>query len=107
MVDTGLAKLAEKGKVSAVFFADWYAGFEVYANSMNPTLKAGHQDAHLDPLPILGAMATVTESLGLAMTMSSSYVNPYVLARQFSTLDHLTNGRVAWLPVGRRLLPML
>lgn len=91
-----LAKLAERGKISAIFFADWYAGFEVYGNSMNPMLKAGHQVAHLDPLPIVGAMATVTKSVGLAVTMSTSYTNPYVLARQFSTLDHLTNGRAAW-----------
>jgi alkanesulfonate monooxygenase SsuD/methylene tetrahydromethanopterin reductase-like flavin-dependent oxidoreductase (luciferase family) len=93
---TDLAKLAEKGKVSAIFFADWYAGFEVYGGSMDAMLKAGHQVAHLDPLPIAAAMAAVTESLAIAVTMSTSYVNPYVLARQFSTLDHLTGGKVAW-----------
>ncbi|KAK5124174.1 hypothetical protein LTR85_001877 [Meristemomyces frigidus] len=93
---TDLAKLAEKGKVSAIFFADWYAGFEIYGGSMDAMLQAGHQVAHLDPLPIAAAMAAVTESLSIAVTMSTSYVNPYVLARHYSTLDHLTGGRVAW-----------
>ncbi|KAI1840958.1 hypothetical protein JX266_012818 [Neoarthrinium moseri] len=93
---TDLAKLAERGKISAIFFADWYAGFDVYGGSLNACLKAGHQVAHLDPLPIVSAMAAVTESVAMAVTMSTSYANPYVLARQFSTLDHLTGGRCAW-----------
>lgn len=41
-------------------------------------------------------MAAVTESVAFAATVSTSYVNPYILARQFSTLDHLTDGRVGW-----------
>ncbi|TVY44839.1 Dimethyl-sulfide monooxygenase [Lachnellula subtilissima] len=91
-----LAKLAEKGKISAIFFADWYAGFEVYQDSMDPMLRAGHQVAHMDPVPIISAMATVTTSVAFAATASTSYVNPYILARQYSTLDHLTEGRLAW-----------
>lgn len=91
-----LAKLAERGKIAAIFFADWYAGFEIYGGSMDAMLKSGHQVAHLDPLPIISALAAVTKSVSFAVTMSTSYVNPYVLARQFSTLDHLTGGRCAW-----------
>ncbi|KAF2494123.1 HK97 family phage prohead protease [Lophium mytilinum] len=93
---TDLAKLAEKGKVSAIFFADWYGGFEIYGGSMDAMLQAGHQVAHLDPLPIVSAMAAVTKSVSFAVTMSTSYENPYVLARLYSTLDHLTKGRCAW-----------
>jgi len=91
-----LARLAERGKISAIFFADWYAGFEVYGNSMDAMLYAGHQVAHMDPLPIVSAMAAVTDSVAFAVTMSTSYLIPYVLARQFSTVDHLTGGRCAW-----------
>lgn len=93
---TDLAKLAEKGKISCVFLADWYVGFDVYNDSLDTMLKAGHQVAHLDPVPIISAMAAVTESVSFAATASTSYVNPYILARQFSTLDHLTEGRVGW-----------
>jgi len=63
---------------------------------MDLMLKAGHQVAHLDPMPIVSAMAAVTESVSFAVTASTSYVNPYILARQYSTLDHLTEGRIAW-----------
>lgn len=41
-------------------------------------------------------MAAVTESVSFAATASTSYVNPYILARQYSTLDHLCDGRVGW-----------
>ncbi|KAI0483340.1 coenzyme dependent N5,N10-methylene tetrahydromethanopterin reductase [Xylariaceae sp. FL0804] len=93
---TDLARLAERGKVSAVFFADWYAGFDVYGGGLDACLAAGHQVAHMDPLPIVSAMAAVTDSVAFAVTMSTSYCNPYTLARQFSTLDHLLGGRCAW-----------
>lgn len=86
---TDLAKLADRGGISCIFFADWYAGFEVYGYSMDTMLKAGHQVAHLDPIPIITAMAACTENVSFAATASTSYVNPYILARQFSTLDHL------------------
>lgn len=68
----------------------------MYTDSMDPMLKAGHQVAHLDPIPIISAMASVTDTVAFAATASTSYVNPYILARQYSTLDHLTDGRVGW-----------
>jgi alkanesulfonate monooxygenase SsuD/methylene tetrahydromethanopterin reductase-like flavin-dependent oxidoreductase (luciferase family) len=91
-----VAKLAEQGKITCIFLIDWYVGFDVYNDSLETMLKAGHQVAHLDPVPIVSAMAAVTESVSIAATASTSYVNPYILARQFSTLDHLTEGRVGW-----------
>lgn len=57
---TWLAKLAEKGKISCVFLADWYVGFDVYGDSLDTMLKAGHQVGHLDPVPIISAMAVST-----------------------------------------------
>ena len=41
-------------------------------------------------------LAAVTKTLGFGVSASTSYLNPYILARTFSSLDHLTNGRVAW-----------
>jgi alkanesulfonate monooxygenase SsuD/methylene tetrahydromethanopterin reductase-like flavin-dependent oxidoreductase (luciferase family) len=93
---TDLAKLAERGKVSAIFFADWFAGFDVYGGGLDTMLKAAHQVAHLDPYALVSAMAAVTENVSFAVTQSTTYSTPYVLARQFSTLDHLTGGRCAW-----------
>ncbi|KAH8884332.1 Nitrilotriacetate monooxygenase component A/pristinamycin IIA synthase subunit A [Thozetella sp. PMI_491] len=91
-----LARLAERGKIAAVFLADWYVGFDVYDGSLDACLNRGHQVAHLDPLPIVSGMAAVTENVAFAVTMTTTYVNPYMLARQMSTIDHLTGGRCAW-----------
>jgi alkanesulfonate monooxygenase SsuD/methylene tetrahydromethanopterin reductase-like flavin-dependent oxidoreductase (luciferase family) len=91
-----LAKLAERGKITCVFLADWYVGFDVYNDSLDTLLKSGHQVAHLDPVPIISAMAAATQTVSFAATASTSYVNPYILARQFSTLDHLTERRGGW-----------
>lgn len=93
---TNLAKLAERGKVSSVFFADWFVGFDVYGGSLDTMLHAGHQVAHLDPMAPISAMAAVTRNVAFAVTQSTTYMNPYVLARQMSSLDHLTGGRIAW-----------
>ncbi|KAN0096600.1 Nitrilotriacetate monooxygenase component A/pristinamycin IIA synthase subunit A [Hyaloscypha variabilis] len=91
-----LAKLAEKHKITCIFFADSYAGHEIYAGNMDAVLRAGTQVAQLDPLVIISAMAAVTESLSFGVTGNTSYIPPFPLARTFSTLDHLTNGRIAW-----------
>lgn len=83
---TDLAKLAERGKVSSIFFADWFVGFDVYGGGLDTMLRAGHQVAHLDPSMPVSAMAAVTKSLAFAVTQSTTYANPYVLARQMSSL---------------------
>ncbi|KAK4502092.1 hypothetical protein PRZ48_007903 [Zasmidium cellare] len=91
-----LATLAEKAKITAIFFADTYAGHAVYGGSMDAVLRSGTQVAQLDPLVIISAMAAVTKSVSFGVTGSTSYIPPFPLARTFSTLDHLTKGRIAW-----------
>jgi alkanesulfonate monooxygenase SsuD/methylene tetrahydromethanopterin reductase-like flavin-dependent oxidoreductase (luciferase family) len=91
-----MAKLAEKGKISCVFLADTYGGHEVYTGSMAPVFRGGTQAGFLDPYIVASAMATVTESVGIAVTGRTSYVPPNQNARQFAALDHLSNGRIGW-----------
>lgn len=55
-----MAKLAEKAKITAIFFADPYAGHAVYGGSMDAVLKSGTHVAQLDPLVIISAMAVST-----------------------------------------------
>jgi FMN-dependent oxidoreductase (nitrilotriacetate monooxygenase family) len=50
----------------------------------------------MDPVPLLGALAATTTHLGLGATRSTSYDQPYHVAREFATLDHLSGGRAAW-----------
>jgi FMN-dependent oxidoreductase (nitrilotriacetate monooxygenase family) len=91
-----MAKLAERGKISCVFLADAYGGHETYQGSMNAVMRGGTQIGYLDPFTLVSAMAAVTKSVGFAVTGSSTYIPPYINARMFSSLDHLTNGRVGW-----------
>ncbi|RDW60220.1 luciferase-like protein [Coleophoma crateriformis] len=91
-----LAKLAEKGKITSIFFADTYAGHETYGNDMAATFRGGSQVAQMDPVVFISAMAAVTQSVAFGVTGSTSYITPYILARTWSTLDHVTDGRIAW-----------
>ena len=91
-----LAKLAERGKISFIFFADSYGGQEVFSGNSDAQLRAGNQTAAMDPMVLISAMAAVTKSVGFGISGSTSYLNPYILARTVSSLDHLTEGRVAW-----------
>ncbi|KAK4688306.1 long-chain alkane monooxygenase, partial [Tremellales sp. Uapishka_1] len=91
-----LAKLAERGKIAFIFLADQYGGHDKYKGSLDTTVASGTGWPAMDPFMLVSAMAAVTKSLGFGLTASTSYETPFALARRFSTLDHLTRGRVAW-----------
>jgi alkanesulfonate monooxygenase SsuD/methylene tetrahydromethanopterin reductase-like flavin-dependent oxidoreductase (luciferase family) len=78
---SNLARLAEEGKISFIFFADSYSLMDIYAGSTAAILKAGAHSASLDPMVVIPAMASVTKSLGFGVTGSTSYLNPFILAR--------------------------
>lgn len=83
-----IARLAEKGHLHAVFLADTLAVSE--ENFERPNLGA------LDPVTVLGAIASVVKNVGLVATATTSYSEPYNLARRIASLDHLSRGRAAW-----------
>ena len=82
-----LGRVAERGKLDSVFFAD---GLAVGANVARNTQSV------FEPITLLSAIATVTEHIGLIATASTSYNNPYTLARAFASLDHISAGRAGW-----------
>ncbi len=90
------ARLLERGRFDGLFFADMLGAYDVYKGSAAPALAEGIQIPLNDPRYLLSAMAAATEHLGFAVTVSTTYELPYPVARQFSTLDHLTDGRVGW-----------
>ncbi|KAI5478195.1 hypothetical protein MNV49_005362 [Pseudohyphozyma bogoriensis] len=90
------AELLERGKFHAVFLADSYGSYDVYKGNAHETLRAGFQMPKMDPLLLIAAMAAVTTNLAFGVTASTTYELPFALARRFGTLDHLTNGRIAW-----------
>ena len=82
-----LAVSAEKGLFDSFFIAD------VLASDLAFT-KTGH--VSLEPLTMLGALAASTSQIGLIGTVSTTYTEPYNLARQFASLDHISKGRIGW-----------
>ena len=93
---TEVARTAERGGFDAIFFADVRGIYDVYDDSRDPAIERAVQTPSNDPAYLVPAMAEVTDNLGFAVTKSTSYNHPYQLAREFSTLDHLTDGRIAF-----------
>jgi FMN-dependent oxidoreductase (nitrilotriacetate monooxygenase family) len=81
------AKVAEEGKFDFLFVAD----------SVHITEKSSpHYLNRFEPLTILSALATATRNIGLVGTLTVSYSEPYTVARQFASLDHISKGRAGW-----------
>ena len=91
-----LAQLLERGGFDGIFLADAVGHLDVYGGNADASLRNAAQSPVNDPLLLVSAMAAATEHLGFGITVSTTYEQPYLLARKFTTLDHLTRGRVAW-----------
>jgi len=91
-----LAKTLERGLFDAVFLADVLGIYDIYGGGPQTALRQAAQVPVGDPLLLVPAMAHATTHLGFGVTANLSYEPPYTLARRFSTLDHLTRGRVGW-----------
>jgi FMN-dependent oxidoreductase (nitrilotriacetate monooxygenase family) len=93
---TDLARQLEAACLDALFFADIHGVYDVYQGSHAPAVRHTVQVPAIDPVLVIPAAAAVTRHLGFAVTYSTSYHQPYQCARVFSTLDHLTGGRIGW-----------
>jgi hypothetical protein len=93
---TGLARTLEEGGFDSLFIADALGQLDTHGGSADASLRTGTQSPLSDPLLLVSAMAAVTQLLGIGVTVSTTYEHPYLLARKFTTLDHLSNGRIGW-----------
>lgn len=93
---TDIAQTLERGLFDGIFIADVLGTYSVYNQSHDAAVKHAVQLPAHDPIPLVTAIAAVTQHIGIAPTVSTTYAQPYQLARQLSTLDHLTNGRLGW-----------
>ena len=82
----------ERGRFDAFFMADHLA----VMNMPMAALKRSATVTSFDPLTLLPALAVVTEHLGLIATASTTYNDPYHVARKFASLDHISGGRAGW-----------
>lgn len=82
-----LAQRAEEGLFDSIFLADQLAARDDVERAAR---------TWLEPITVLGALAMSTTRIGLIATASTTYTEPYNLARQFASLDHISGGRVGW-----------
>ncbi|KAK4649989.1 hypothetical protein QC762_703400 [Podospora pseudocomata] len=82
----------EAAKFDAFFMADHLA----VLNMPIEALQRSHTVTSFEPFTLLSALSAVTEKIGLAATASTTYDEPYHVARRFASLDHLSSGRAAW-----------
>ena len=82
-----LTRKAEAAKLDFVFFGDGlYISEKSHPNFLN----------RFEPLTLLAALAMETSQIGLAATLSTTYSDPFTVARQFASIDHLSGGRAGW-----------
>ena len=88
-----IARTAERGKFDMIFFADSLAVREAHMDALS---RSSQYISWFEPLTLLSALAMVTERIGLVATATTSYNEPFHIARKFASLDHLSGGRAGW-----------
>ncbi len=86
------AQTLEQGKFDAFFMADHLA----VLNMPIEALKRSHTVTSFEPFTLLSALAGATEHIGLVATGSTTFDEPYHIARRFASLDHISGGRAGW-----------
>src|ERR1700755_684884 len=91
-----IGRVLEEGKFHLGFFADRLAMPDGYGNDHRHTVEHGIRCVKMDPITILTVMGMATERLGLGSTCSTTYFEPFSVARTFANLDLMTGGCAAW-----------
>ena len=89
------AQAAERGKCDMIFFADGI-GIRERDIPRGSLARSGYEIVEMEPMTLLPALAVVTKHIGLATTASTTYNEPFNIARKFATLDLISNGRAGW-----------
>ena len=88
------AQIAQHGKFDMVFFAD---GVGIRADDNPPgSLARSNRNVELEPITLLAALGATTRNIGLVSTASTTYNEPFHIARKFSSLDNISGGRAGW-----------
>ena len=91
-----IARTLEEGKFHLAFFDDRLAMPDIYGDDHRPAVQYGIRSVKMDLIPLLTAMGMATRFLGLGGTYSTTYYEPFHVARTFATLDLMLGGRAAW-----------
>lgn len=93
---TSIAQTLERGLFDGMFLADVFGVYDVYAGARDAAVRSAVQLPIGDPFVLIPAMAAVTSHLSFGVTGNITHEPPLAFARRMATLDHLTDGRVAW-----------
>jgi len=88
-----LAQTAERGKLDMVFLADNLCVRKAHMDALS---RSAQYIANFEPITLLSALSVMTRNIGLVATASTSYNEPFHVARKFASLDHLSGGRAGW-----------
>lgn len=91
-----IGRTLERGKFHLAFFDDRLAIPDRYGDDFAETIRHGIRAAKLDPVAVALTMGLATERLGIGVTYSTTYYEPFHVARVFATIDLLLSGRAAW-----------
>jgi FMN-dependent oxidoreductase (nitrilotriacetate monooxygenase family) len=91
-----IARVLEEGKFDLGFFDDRLAMPDLYSGAHAHTVQHGIRCVKMDPVVTMMTMAAVTQRLGLGATYSTTYYEPFHVARLFATVDLMTHGRAGW-----------
>jgi FMN-dependent oxidoreductase (nitrilotriacetate monooxygenase family) len=98
--DVGLfedaARIAERGLFDLIFFGDSNGIPNTYEGSIEAGVRRGVAWPRMDMSPWITAMSRVTTHLGFGLTYASTFMHPFFVARLLNSLDHITNGRIAF-----------
>lgn len=90
-----IAQAAEKAKLDMIFIADKLSIADSYGNDFNQTVSF-NVSTWPEPLTLMATLAAVTEKIGVAGTVSSTFLQPYPIARMLASMDLFSKGRVGW-----------
>ncbi len=91
-----LAQTLERGCFDGMFFADVPSVYDHYKDSTDVAIRHGVNWPTHDPVALIGIMAAATRHLGIASTVSTASLHPFLAVRSLTSLDYLSGGRVGW-----------
>lgn len=91
-----IARTAEQAKLDAVFIADGNAVRQMDKPALMENSTPSDRPSVFEPITLLSALSQCTERVGLVATATTTYDEPYHVARRFASLDHLSAGRASW-----------
>ena len=91
-----IARISERGCIDMLFFGDGTGIPDTWMSSRDEAARWGIGWPRHDMSPVITAMSRVTKHIGFGLTYASTFMHPFYVARLFNSLDHVTNGRIAF-----------